>query len=129
MKTKKCSACNEEKTVDNFHSTGYNTNKHGVRVKSYKPTCKPCANAEWKRRFEAKLEAAGVVWKCSECGYDKCRDALDFHHLDPAEKEFALSAATTLSEQRIKEEVAKGVILCANCHREVHAGVRTLGKL
>ena len=128
MKTKTCSCCKEEKTVDNFHSTGYNVSKAGVKTKSYKPTCKVCANAEWKRRFEAKLAAAGVVWKCSQCGYDQCKDALDFHHVDPAEKEFTLSAATTLSEQRIREEVSKCVVLCANCHREVHAGHRVLMK-
>lgn len=129
MKTKLCKTCKTEKPVSEFHSTGYNKLKDGSKTLNYKPSCKPCANAEGKRRFEAKLEAAGVVWRCSECGYDKCKEALDFHHIDPEGKEFILAAAWTLSEQRIKEEVAKCVVLCANCHREVHAGVRVLGKL
>lgn len=126
MKTKTCKICNEEKAVSEFHSTGFNTLKDGSKTVNYKPACKVCANAAAKRRFERKLENAGVVWECSECGYDKCKDALDFHHVNPAEKEFIMAAAWTLSEQRIKEEVSKCVILCANCHREVHAGIREI---
>ena len=59
--------------------------------------------------------------KCSACGYNKCPDALDFHHLDPTEKEFGLaSSGITRAWERVKKELDKCILLCANCHRELH---------
>lgn len=125
---KKCSTCQETKPLAEFHSTGYNRpKKDGTRTKVYKPDCKDCANAKWKQRFYDKLERAGVVWKCQECGYDRCVAAIEFHHLDPNEKDFVIAHAWTASFDRILAEISKCAILCANCHREVHAGVRILG--
>jgi hypothetical protein len=61
------------------------------------------------------------------CGYDTCVAALQFHHIDPATKEFALSAeGVTRSLARARAEAAKCVLLCANCHAEVEAGVRPI---
>lgn len=64
------------------------------------------------------LEAKGG--KCSNCGYDKNIAALEFHHLDPDEKDFAISSSTTTNFDKLFLEVEKCVILCANCHREFH---------
>ncbi|MBP6858411.1 MAG: hypothetical protein KBC33_01105 [Candidatus Pacebacteria bacterium] len=65
--------------------------------------------------------------KCMFCGYNRCQDALDFHHKDPTKKNFGLSArGLTRSWEKIKEEVDKCILICANCHREVHAGVREI---
>ena len=62
--------------------------------------------------------------KCELCGYDKCIAALEFHHLDPYEKEFSLAdKIKTLSNINLDEiftEVEKCKLLCANCHREIH---------
>lgn len=62
--------------------------------------------------------------KCAECGYNKSLSALDIHHLDPEEKEFGIGRirANPKSWNKIVEELRKCVLLCANCHREVHAG-------
>jgi hypothetical protein len=60
--------------------------------------------------------------KCMICGYDRCVKALEFHHLDPAEKEFQITGKIR-SWARIVEELKKCVLLCANCHREVHEGM------
>ncbi len=61
---------------------------------------------------------------CVVCGYDKCSSALEFHHLDPAEKEEKSRAGITrMSLSRLKEELRKCVLVCANCHREIHAGL------
>jgi len=57
---------------------------------------------------------------CSKCGYDKCLAALQFHHTDPSQKDIALSRAVTLRMDRIKDELMKCVLLCANCHAEEH---------
>jgi predicted HNH restriction endonuclease len=59
--------------------------------------------------------------KCKICGYDKCATALEFHHPDPLAKDFTISRKATWSESLIKE-LGKTVLLCSNCHREVHAG-------
>ena len=62
--------------------------------------------------------------KCERCGYDKCVDALDFHHLDPLQKEFGLShKGLTRSIDKLKAEADKCILVCANCHREIHAGI------
>lgn len=58
--------------------------------------------------------------KCSLCGYNKCIKALEFHHLDPTKKEISLSASWGNNFEKIKLELDKCVLLCANCHREVH---------
>ncbi len=77
-----------------------------------------------KRRRKVKeilvAEAGGV---CSICGFDRSMVALEFHHLDPAEKSFALGAAgITRSIASSRAEAAKCVLLCANCHAMVEAG-------
>lgn len=59
--------------------------------------------------------------KCEICGYDKCIGALDFHHLDPSKKDFAISNSNIYKNlDKLKEEVDKCILVCANCHREIH---------
>ena len=59
--------------------------------------------------------------KCEICGYDKCLGALDFHHLDPTQKDFAISDSNIYKNlNKLKEEVDKCILVCANCHRELH---------
>lgn len=65
--------------------------------------------------------------KCSICGYDKCVDALDFHHLDPSTKDERNMVRGTRSFSAIKEELDKCILLCSNCHRETHYNLRNGG--
>ena len=58
--------------------------------------------------------------KCSKCGYDKCIRALEFHHLNPEEKDFGISKILTRSISSLKEEADKCILLCSNCHAEEH---------
>lgn len=60
--------------------------------------------------------------KCFECGYDKNFAALEFHHLNPKEKDFPLDSRrlSNTSINKLIEEVNKCILLCANCHREIH---------
>ena len=68
--------------------------------------------------------------KCSICGYNKCIGALDLHHIDDSKKEFTISDhGLTLGCDKIVAEADKCVLLCANCHREVHAGIIELQPL
>lgn len=63
--------------------------------------------------------------KCELCGYNLCIDALDLHHKIPATKEFGISSSgLTRSWEKNKAEADKCVLLCANCHREIHAGYK-----
>jgi len=81
-----------------------------------------------KRRRKLREMAVNLLGgKCIVCGY--CRDikALDFHHLDETTKEFGLSdRGMTRSWEKTKKEVLKCVLLCANCHREIHSGTLKL---
>jgi transposase-like protein len=57
--------------------------------------------------------------KCEKCGYNKCIEALEFHHKDPTQKDFNISSHS-YSSKRMKDEADKCLLLCANCHREEH---------
>lgn len=88
--------------------------------------CKKCmSEAVQKRREILKLKAIKYKGgKCCICGYDKYPGALDFHHIDSSKKDFGIASdGYTRSWEKVKEELDKCVILCANHHREVHAGL------
>jgi 5-methylcytosine-specific restriction endonuclease McrA len=60
---------------------------------------------------------------CILCGYNRCSDALDLHHLDAKTKEFGISSGgLTRSWTKVAAEADKCILVCANCHREIHAG-------
>lgn len=88
--------------------------------------CKVCRKervSEWRRRVKRRLvdEAGGA---CTICGYDTCVAALEFHHLDPSTKRFALSRqGVTRSFAEAQAEARKCLLLCSNCHAEVESGV------
>lgn len=73
---------------------------------------------DWRKRTKLKLvEYKGGV--CIVCGYNKSIEALQFHHLDPKQKDFAISGKSWAFD-RLKEEVDKCILVCANCHIEIH---------
>jgi 5-methylcytosine-specific restriction endonuclease McrA len=67
------------------------------------------------------VEEAGGC--CAVCGYDRCIVNLVFHHIDPDQKSFGLSASTSKALATLREEMAKCMLVCANCHGEIEAGV------
>lgn len=67
--------------------------------------------------------------KCQICGYNKCISALDFHHVNPEEKEITFSGNTNRSWEATRKELQKCILLCANCHREVHSGLIDMSSL
>lgn len=78
----------------------------------------------WRKRVKAKLvEYKGG--KCECCGYNNCIEALEFHHIDPSQKDFTISG-TSKAFETLKKEVDKCIMVCSNCHKEIHAGVRVL---
>jgi 5-methylcytosine-specific restriction endonuclease McrA len=91
--------------------------------------CKMCRQeAVNRRRRNVKrilVEEAGG--RCAICGYDKYVGALQFHHRDPSQKAFSLSATgVTRSLEKARAEARKCELLCANCHAEIEAGMATL---
>lgn len=81
----------------------------------------------WRKRTKKKIiESMGGC--CQICGYNRCPSVLEFHHLNPAEKEFSLSGPRTSPKklETIKEELRKCILLCSNCHKEVHAGYASI---
>lgn len=85
--------------------------------------CNSAGVAKRRRRVKEILvqEAGG---KCLLCGYDRVPRALHFHHLDPSQKDFGLGlGGVTRSIATIRQEAAKCVLLCSNCHCEVEEGV------
>lgn len=88
--------------------------------------CNTEAVVRRRRRVKRSLvdEAGG---RCVRCGFDQHPSALQFHHLDPAQKEFAISRkGVTIAVDRSRAEAAKCVLLCANCHALVEAGVASV---
>lgn len=76
------------------------------------------------RRFQIKLSAVEYKGgKCELCGYNRSMRAFDFHHKNPQEKDFSISDQMHLPWELIKQELDKCMLLCSNCHREVHDGL------
>lgn len=92
----------------------YNKKKGHTRT-----VCNSCtAN---NRRFILKDRAIKYKGgKCERCTYSKSYRALVFHHIDPSQKDFQLSGMHTRSWEVITKELDKCMLLCSNCHMEVH---------
>ena len=83
--------------------------------------CKKCWNTYTTHHKQKRKEKIVKLHggKCSVCGYDKCINALEFHHIDPDKKTFGI--ANKYGANEMFEEAKKCILLCANCHRELHA--------
>ena len=91
--------------------------------------CIKCKNKFHTKKKRKELKLKSIEYKggcCQKCGYSKCVDALEFHHLHSNEKDFGISASgITRSWDKIKVELDKCVLLCANCHRELHTETKS----
>jgi predicted SprT family Zn-dependent metalloprotease len=85
--------------------------------------CTKCRSHQvQKRRTNLKKQAVEYKGgKCERCGYNKVITALEFHHLDPTKKDFGIAASGhTRSWEKTKEELDKCIMVCSNCHKEIH---------
>lgn len=83
------------------------------------------SNRNRKNRQRRKLKQKAVDYlggKCLLCGYNKNIKALEFHHKDPKHKDFSISEASNkgMGWEKVKKELSKCDLVCANCHREIH---------
>lgn len=94
----------------------------GVRVPSL-PQMDKNTTKNWRKRTKERM-VTSMGGKCQSCGYHKNSAAFDFHHIIPSTKLFGLSGAKSnhIGWERIVIELRKCLILCANCHRELHSG-------
>lgn len=115
--SKICPHCKIEKPLKEFYNR-----RNSKENSSY---CKECTKSQSiTRQRNLKREAVEYLGsKCIKCGYDSYIGALEFHHLDPKEKEFNISKFKGYKFKSIKEELDKCILLCANCHREIHSDV------
>lgn len=75
------------------------------------------------RRFRLKEKAIKYKGgKCSLCGYNKCSYSMHFHHVNGS-KDFNIAGKHCYSWDKIKKELDKCVLVCANCHGEIHSGL------
>jgi excisionase family DNA binding protein len=107
--------------------------RHGftafVFTKGGRWRCKRCRTAAVtaRRRRVKRMLIAEAGGSCRLCGYDRWPGALQFHHLDPSQKSFSLAAmGLARSLEKARAEVAKCVLVCANCHAEIEGGLATI---
>ncbi len=89
------------------------------RIKgSRKEICNSCITQRSQRKRKLKaIEFFGG--KCTRCGYDRCPHALEFHHVEEKTQR-PNYAIMSWSWERAKAELEKCILVCANCHRELH---------
>jgi hypothetical protein len=84
--------------------------------------CASCQTTQARRNLKKRcIEYKGG--KCQRCDYTICVEALEFHHLDPAQKDFAIGDGSIRSWKKIILELEKCLLICCRCHREKHAGI------
>lgn len=98
-----------------------NTSNRGKGNKCFS-VCKTCHYKQRIERYRLKKKQAIKYkgGKCNRCGYNKCDAALHFHHLNSEEKDQHCNLMRSWSLDKIKSELDKCELLCANCHAEEH---------
>jgi len=102
-----------------------------MRKRTYRDIKEYSIKAVARRRKKIRTMAIEHLGgKCVKCGYNKYPEALEFHHRNPLEKEFNVSSkGHCRSWERVKKEIEKCDLLCANCHREIHVEIDKLAAL
>ena len=131
------------KQIREYYNEGNSCNqtaaKFGVgktTVIKYVDTRKITAQSEVERKKKAvqavqkrrkKIKQMAIDYKggcCEKCGYNKYNEVLEFHHLDPNKKDFGIShKGHCNSWEKVKKELDKCIMVCANCHREIHVEI------
>ena len=110
---KKCNTCKIDKPLNLYY-------------KNHKFECKKCFSYRHALRIR-KIKQQCVDYKggkCVQCGYKKYIGAIEFHHLDPTQKDFGLARNHKNFGESHKKELDKCVALCSNCHRIEHERLR-----
>lgn len=119
---KKCTKCLNEKPIDNFYKQ-----KRKIKENYIDNICKICRQQDSKHnRNETKKWIEDLRKPCVVCGENRSH-LIDFHHLDPTQKDiniskYAVSGGAKFETKKIKllDELSKCVTVCSNCHRDFH---------
>lgn len=113
---KHCKRCNTTKPVEQFYARKRSQNDTS-------PYCISCMLDQSNERQRAlKIQAVEYLGgQCVVCRVKDHPSVYDFHHLNPAEKEFTIATRKTVKLDKIKSELDKCVLICACCHRKLHA--------
>lgn len=117
METKICTKCGKELPIDSFN---WRDKKKGTR----RSECKVCHSDYMKTKYQEKKELVNNLKRnqcCAKCG-DNRAYVLDYHHIDPNIKEMNISRmlSNRSNINHVIQEIDKCIILCSNCHRELH---------
>ncbi len=107
-----CKECGLQKHISEYYTSNGKTHK----------VCKECVKQLQKQKYYAHQDWINTFKQehpCVKCGCDKPY-LIDFHHINPQEKDYAISERSTASIKTIIQELEKCISLCANCHREFH---------
>ena len=109
--------------------------KHGettfvLRSSSKSWKCRACAvdYVDTRRKLVKQKAVDYLGGKCLHCDYCKYIGALEFHHLDPTQKEVGIGSGKVLGWDKIRVELDKCILLCSNCHKEEHERLRLLAR-
>ena len=114
-----CCSCKADKPSEDFYIRKRSGN-------SLTGMCKDC-NAKTQKEKRRKFKSNCIEYKggeCSCCGYNASDQALDFHHINPSDKDFEISKYRGKFSEKVIKELDKCMLVCSNCHREIHAGYR-----
>jgi hypothetical protein len=118
---KKCPSC---KNVLELTTKNYYMKKTGT-FHYYCKICNDSKSIERKRKSrELAIQYKGG--KCIFCGYNRYVGSMHFHHTDPTKKEFNISDFKTYDFEKLKFELDKCILMCSNCHGEVHGGLLSM---
>jgi hypothetical protein len=77
-----------------------------------------------KKRYEAAIAFVNEYKRSRGCTICREKDpiCLDFHHLDPKDKDFGISvgAWNGMTFENLLIEMDKCMVLCKNCHAKLH---------
>jgi hypothetical protein len=119
-----CRVCHQVKSEDSFFRAS--KKDYVDRI------CKSC-----KHKLQQARQHDFKQWcidykggRCVVCGYNKYIGALDFHHRDPSQKEFNFGEKKNLmTKEKALKELDKCILLCRNCHAELHGGLINLDEV
>jgi len=122
MKVKICKACGSELPTSEFRFL-YSPKRRRGWFASYCNACfiRKLHENRAKRARENKERAIKLLGGgCSKCGYNKILAVLEFHHIGDKDERRLREIFRDRRWEKIEREIKKCVLLCANCHRELH---------
>lgn len=105
-----CKECTKKEQISCYNK---DKSKYSERTKKQINKCKD---------FVDNYKKQNICKKCNENRYW----LLDFHHLDPLQKNNNIGTLRGAgSINKIKEEIKKCILLCKNCHSDFHYKEKT----